>query len=105
MHVSAVHEYPLPQIKPPLGLLAVPLPKKIRTKSAIGLLVAAATAAAAGPLTGFTGAPVDDAAAALAAPEEPPCNSRRLNATADHANGNAAGPSPEPPPANQDNKS
>ena len=104
MHVSAVHEYPLPQIKPPLGLPAVPLPKKIRARSVSGFEPAAAdTDATKRPGKALSGSPLLTAAAAVVT--DLPDNSRRDDATADHANGNAAGPSPEPPPANQDNKS
>jgi len=59
-----------------------------------------AVAAAEGPAD----APVDTDATDAAERAAPP-NSRRLPAAATHANGAAAGPSPEPPEANHVNKS
>lgn len=80
---------------PAFGLSAVPLPMKNRTKSAIGLAVAAATAAADGP----TGSLLATDAAAGTVRLLPPPSSRRVNATAVHANGAAPGPSVPPPPS------
>jgi hypothetical protein len=65
------------------------------------------TAAADGPnnaAAGATGSPVDTDDAAATVREAPP-NSRRLAAATVHANGPAAGPSPDPPEANHANTS
>lgn len=88
-----------------MGLAAVPLPMKNRTKSEIGFDVSDPTAAAPGDSTaaGSTGAPLLIAAADFAVPAVLP-SSRRLNASAVHASGADAGPSPVPPEASQSSK-
>ena len=97
---------------PAFGFVAVPSPTKNR-RIAPGYqpaYVAAdgdPTAAADGPnnaAAGATGSPVDTDAAAGTVREAPP-NSRRLAAATVHANGPAAGPSPDPPDANHANTS
>ena len=103
-HVVDVHEYPEPSNMPAFGLAAVPLPTKNRRiapgyQPAIVAADGDPTAAAVGP----TGSPVDTDAAGADVRAAPP-NSRRLAAATVHANGPAAGPSPEPPEANHANR-
>ncbi len=63
VHVCAVHEYPLPNSNPALGLAAVPSPMKTRITSAIGLAVRAPVAEAAGDTTAPPATPISDATA------------------------------------------
>jgi hypothetical protein len=105
-HVTDVHEYPEPSKMPAFGFAAVPLPTKNR-RIAPGYQPATVaadgdpTAAADRPRTGS----LVDTAAAGATVRAAPSNSRRLAAATVHANGLAAGPSPEPPEANHSNTS
>jgi len=103
--VAAVHEYPLPSRMPAFGFAAVPLPTKNR-RIAPGYQPAyvAADGDPTAAARGATNSPVDTDAAAATVREEPP-NSRRLAAATVHANGPAAGPSPDPPDANHANTS
>lgn len=83
---------------PAFGFSAVPLPMKIRMKSATGFAASEAVADAA-PTNG----PPLVVVAVCAATEPEPCV-RRVAATAAQANGPAAGPSPPPPVPSHDNR-
>ena len=101
--VAAVHEYPLPSKMPAFGFAAVPSPTKNR-RIAPGYQPAyvAADGDPTAAAVGATSSPVDTDAAAGTVRDTPP-NSRRDAAATVHANGAAAGPSPDPPEANHSN--
>ena len=93
-----------------MGFSAVPSPMKMRMKSAIGLPTADADAAgettaalAAAPISGSAGSPLLLAAAGVTAAAVLP-NSRRLNASAVHISGAAAGVPPLVPLCSHDNR-
>ena len=93
-----------------MGFSAVPSPMKMRMKSAIGLPTADADAAgetpaapAAAPISGSAGSPLLVAAAGVTEAAVV-LNSRRLNASAVHISGAAAGASPSLPAPNHDNR-
>ena len=88
---------------PAFGLAAVPSPTKNR-RIAPGYQPAyvAADGDPTAAAVGATSSPVDTDAAAGTVRDTPP-NSRRDAAATVHANGAAAGPSPDPPEANHSN--
>jgi len=93
-----------------LGFSAVPSPMKMRMKSAIGLPTADADAAgetpaapAAAPISGSAGSPLLVAAAGVTEAAVV-LNSRRLNASAVHISGAAAGVPPLVPLCSHDNR-
>ena len=91
-----------------MGFSAVPSPMKMRMKSAIGLPTAdaagvATTALVAAPISGSAGSPLLVAASGVTAAAVLP-NSRRLNASAVHISGAAAGVPPLVPLCSHDNR-
>ena len=91
-----------------MGFSAVPSPTKMRMKSAIGLPTAdaagvATTALVAAPISGSAGSPLLVAASGVTAAAVLP-NSRRLNASAVHISGAAAGVPPLVPLCSHDNR-
>ena len=103
MHVDADHENPLPNKMPAFGFAAVPSPTNNRN-TAPGYHPATGEPVAAPDAPAAAGSPVDICTAGATARHRAP-NSRRLAAATVHANGAAAGPSPEPSNANHANTS
>ena len=107
MHVDADHENPLPNKMPAFGLAAVPSPTKNRSTAPGYQPVTGEPTAAPDGAPGdakSTSSPLDTRAAGATVRDRAP-NSRRLAAATVHANGAAAGPSPEPSNANHANTS